>query len=213
MPLMASAQNPVHWSIARTDKDAIRAGQTFDVELTAEIDPTWHLYAINQPPGGPVPLAIGVGAGRTFSLAGEIGSWLPKTGVDPNFNLETLFYEERASFTMPIDVAPNVREGPHKLGVTVAYQTCNDRLCLPPREEELALNVYVGTPPAGIPAISSVTDIAAPKADVATPIGRVTDMAAASAGANTLWGYLSLAVAMGALSLLTPCVFPARFVK
>src|SRR5689334_3269969 len=100
IPLMAEAQNPVHWSIGLTDKDTIQASQIFDVELIAEIDPTWHLYAINQPPGGPVPLEIGVAAGRTFGLAGEIGSWLPKTGLDPNFNLETLFYEDRASFTL-----------------------------------------------------------------------------------------------------------------
>jgi len=43
MPLTAAAQDPIHWSIAHTDKDVIRAGQTFDVDLTAEIDPTWHL--------------------------------------------------------------------------------------------------------------------------------------------------------------------------
>ena len=40
------------------------------------------------------------------------------------------------------------------------------------------------------------------------PVARVPDMAAASAGSSTLLGYMSLAVVMGALSLLTPCVFP-----
>jgi len=205
--LTAAAQDPIHWSIAHTAKDAIRAGQTFDVELTAEIDPTWHLYAVNQSPGGPVPLVIGVVAGRTFSLAGEIGSWLPRTALDPNFNLETLFYEERASFTVPIDVAPSVKDGPYRLGISVAYQTCNDRLCLPPREEELALNVYVGAPPIGISAVSGAVE-PLPKTDAAAPAARVPDMAAASTGASTLQGYLSLAVVMGALSLLTSCVFP-----
>ena len=208
LPLMAVAQNPIHWSIAKTDKDAIQAGQTFDVELTAEIDPTWHLYALNQPPGGPVPLVVAVAAGRTFGLAGEIGSWLPKTAVDPNFNLETLFYEDRAAFTVPIDVEQSTKDGQYRLGIAVTYQTCNDRLCLPPREEELALNLYIGTPPIGIPAVSSVPDSAAPKSNPALSVARVPDMAAASTGANTLWGYLSLAVVMGALSLLTPCVFP-----
>lgn len=208
LPLMAAAQNPIHWTIAKTDKDAIHAGQTFDVELAAEIDPTWHLYAVNQPPGGPVPLVVAVAAGRTFSQAGEIGSWLPKTAVDPNFNLETLFYEERAAFTVPIDVAQSIKDGPYRLGITVTYQTCNDRLCLPPREEELALNLYVGTPPIGTPAVSAVPDDAAPGSNAALPVSRVPDMAASSTGANTLWGYLSLAVVMGALSLLTPCVFP-----
>ena len=208
MPLPAAAQDPIRWSIVHVDqKDVIHAGQTFDVELTAQIDPTWHLYAQNQPPGGPVPLVIGVAPGRTFSLAGEIGSWLPKTAVDPNFNLDTLFYEERAAFTVPIDVAPSVKDGQYKLGITVTYQTCNDRLCLPPKEEELALNVFVGNPPDGV-FISSAPTLAAAKFDAAVPAALVPDMAAASAIATTLLGYVSLAVVMGALSLLTPCVFP-----
>ena len=139
LPLMATAQDPIHWSISHTDRDVIHAGRTFAVELDANIDPAWHLYALNQPPGGPVPLVIGVAAGRTFKMAGEIGSGLPKMVVDPNFNLETLFYEDRASFTVPIDVDPSTRDGLYRLGVTVAYQTCNDRLCLPPKGE-LILN-------------------------------------------------------------------------
>jgi thiol:disulfide interchange protein len=206
--LTAAAQDPIHWSIEYTGKDVIHAGQTFDVDLTAAIDPTWHLYAVNQPPGGPVPLAIGVAAGRTFSLAGEVGSWLPKTGHDPNFNLETLFYDERAAFTVPVEVAPSTKDGPYKLGITVTYQTCNDRLCLPPREEQLALNVFVGTPPIGISAISSVEEPSDSKPATTAAVARVPDMAAGSARANTLLEYLSLAVVMGALSLLTPCVFP-----
>ncbi len=209
VPLLAVAQDPIRWMASHSDKDVIRAGQIFDVELTADIDPTWHLYALNQPAGGPVPLVIEVAAGRTFSLAGEVGSWLPRMAVDPNFNLETLFYEERASFTVPVEVAPAAKDGPYRLGLTVAYQTCNDRLCLPPTEEELALDVFVGEPPAGLPAVSSVPAPTAPKSSAdPSAVTRVPDMAAASAGSNTLRGYLWLAVAMGALSLLTPCVFP-----
>jgi thiol:disulfide interchange protein len=208
IPLLAAGQNPIQWSVAHTEKDTIHPGQTFDVELTADIDPTWHLYALNQPPGGPLPLAIGVAGGRTFNLAGEVGSWVPKSAIDPNFNLETLFYEERASFTVPIEVTPAAKDGIHKLGITITYQTCNDHLCLPPKAEDLALNIYVGTPPAGTPAVSSIIDPEMTRAAPGTAVARVPDMAAASASASTLWRYLSLAVMMGALSLLTPCVFP-----
>jgi thiol:disulfide interchange protein len=208
LPLPAAAQDPIHWSVSYPDKGIVRAGHTFDVELAADIDPSWHLYAVEQPPGGPVPLLIGVAAGPTFSLAGEIGSWLPKTALDPNFNLETLFYDERAAFSVPIEVAPSTKDGLYRLVVTVTFQTCNDRLCLPPKEEELALDVFVGSPPAGISAVSSVATPEETTSDTAMTAERVPDMASASARANTLFEYLSLAVVMGALSLLTPCVFP-----
>src|SRR5262245_40497144 len=51
--LPAAAQDPIHWSVAYTSKDPIQAGSLFDVDVTARIDPTWHLYATTQPPGGP----------------------------------------------------------------------------------------------------------------------------------------------------------------
>ena len=135
--LPASAQDPIHWSVVRTNNDILRSGELFEVELTAQMDPTWHLYALTQPLGGPEPLVITIPPGRTFSLAGEVSSWLPKSSHDPNFNIETQFFEERAVFTLPVETALFTKDGVHRLAITVGYQTCNDRLCLPPREEEL----------------------------------------------------------------------------
>jgi thiol:disulfide interchange protein len=91
----------------------------------------------------------------------------------------------------------------------VTYQTCNDRLCLPPVEEELKLAVMIGNGGAGVtfPEVEPAIESSAVLSNAAAP-GRVPDMAAASAEASTLLGYISLAMIMGALSLLTPCVFP-----
>jgi thiol:disulfide interchange protein DsbD len=206
--LPAAAQDPIHWSVARTNNDILRAGELFEVELTAQMDPTWHLYALTQPLGGPEPLVITVPPGRTFSLAGEVSSWLPKSSHDPNFNIETQFFEERAVFTLPVETALFTKDGVHRLAITVGYQTCNDRLCLPPREEELTLDVVIGNPAVGSAAMSRAPIPVVPEPRSPAPVARVPDMASASAGSSTLLGYVSLAVVMGALSLLTPCVFP-----
>ena len=206
--LPAAAQDPIHWSVARTNKDILRSGELFEVELTAQMDPAWHLYALTQPLGGPQPLVITIPPGRTFSLAGEVSSWLPKSSHDPNFNIETQFFEERALFTLPVETALFTKEGVHRLAITVGYQTCNDRLCLPPREEELTLDVVIGNPGVGSAAMSRAPIPAVSESRSPAPVARVPDMAAASAGSSTLLGYMSLAVVMGALSLLTPCVFP-----
>ena len=42
--LLAAAQDPIHWSVARTNKDILRSGELFEIELTAQMDPAWHLY-------------------------------------------------------------------------------------------------------------------------------------------------------------------------
>jgi thiol:disulfide interchange protein len=203
-----SAQNPIHWSIAASEKALIVAGDTFSVEVSAQIDAPWHLYAPTQPPGGPVPLVLNVPFSQPFSQLGEIEFPLPKVAADPNFNIETQFYEEHAAFTVPIQVE-SAKPGRHTLSVLVTYQTCNDRICLPPVEEELKLAVMIGNDGAGVtfPEVEPAIESAAVVSNDAAP-GRVPDMAAASAKASTLLGYISLAMVMGALSLLTPCVFP-----
>src|SRR5262245_22185787 len=204
----ARAQQPIHWSLTLAGNAHINAGRVFNAELTASLDPTWHLYATTQPAGGPQPLIVTVPKGPTFSLAGEIGSGLPQIAHDPNFNLDTQFFEERAAFTVPIQVAPSTKDGMYRLAVTVSYQTCNDRLCLPPTEEELSLDAVIGRSRSGTATISTLPPSGPRPARPSAPTARVTDMAAASAGAGTLLGYVWLAMAMGALSLLTPCVFP-----
>jgi thiol:disulfide interchange protein len=206
--LPAFAQNPIRWSLAASEQTLIVAGDTFSVELSAQIDPPWHLYAPSQPPGGPVPLVINVPFSQPFSQFGETDSPLPKVATDPNFNIETQFYEEHATFTIPIQVE-SAKPGRHTLSVVVTYQTCNDRLCLPPAEEELKMAVVIGNDGKGVTFVPDEPAAVESKAQ-ALPSGsaRVPDMAAASTNASTLWGYVSLAMFMGALSLLTPCVFP-----
>jgi thiol:disulfide interchange protein len=205
----AFAQNPIHWSIAASDKALIVAGDTFSVDVSAQIDAPWHLYAPTQPPGGPEPLVVNVPFTQPFTQLGEIEFPLPKVASDPNFNIETQFYEERAAFTIPIQVKA-AKPGRQTLTVVVTYQTCNDRLCLPPTEEELKLAVVIGDDGKGVtfPAVEPPVVEASRDVSAAPASARVPDMAAASAKASTLWGYVSLAMIMGALSLLTPCVFP-----
>jgi thiol:disulfide interchange protein DsbD len=248
-PLRASAQTPIHWSMAAVSKAPMTAGRTFDVELTAEVDPGWHLYALSEPTGGPEALVISVAKGGPFSLGGSIVEPVPKSAFDSNFNLETQYHEERAVFTVPVRVAAGTANGRYTLHVDAAYQTCNDRFCLPPRIEGLTLAVAVGTgviPPAPggsdhsaapgarpnssnprapnldpppseparilpktlvVPAEPLKPDTIVEAKPLDAPPAHVVDLASANS-ASTLGAYISLAAVMGALSLLTPCVFP-----
>jgi thiol:disulfide interchange protein DsbD len=201
-PGLTSAQieNPVKWSLAEGPTN-VAPGAPFELALTARIDPGWHLYSITQPPGGPIQTRITIPADQPFGLAAAPAGPAPTKQFDPNFSMETEWYDDAATFRLPIVAAPGTPAGLHRVEVHVRFQTCNDRLCMPPRTEKLAAQVtVVGGAEVGVGPGAS---------DVAPPAPQPTAIpVAAPVGSANLWSFIWLAMTVGALSLLTPCVFP-----
>jgi thiol:disulfide interchange protein len=214
----AQVSNPVTWSL-RDGPKQVEAGGTFDLELTARIADGWHLYSISQPPGGPTQTRITVPQGQRFSLEAAPAGPPPRREFDPNFSMETEFYDESASFTLPLVAAPDTPPGTHRVEVHVRFQACNDRLCLPPRTEKLAAHVSVVA--ASGPGSAAVTSASTPPGSAGAPGPAASAARQAEASATlpaavpiavpaeaNLWSFLWLAMSVGALTLLTPCVFP-----
>ena len=217
----ASAQDPVHWSAKGATK-AIHAGATFDVALTAKIDDEWHIYSVTQAAGGPVPTSVTIGV--PFARAGGIRGPDPTSAYDPNFDLRTETYDGTITLIVPVR-APQAAT-PSKLHAGVTYQACTDRLCLPPRTVTLSVKVSVETtaqlasakaaPQSGAVPTKLAEDPARAKSDrqtVEQPAPPKSEPAkseprAFGPGAATWGSFIWLAITMGALSLLTPCVFP-----
>jgi len=216
--LTAFDQRVVRWSAARADSAAVKAGGPVNVEVTARIDDGWHLYALTQIAGGPNALAISVPKDQPFALSGPIQAPVPKTEFDPNFKIDTQFHADSATFTLPLKVAAGTKDGRYRFRAVVTFQVCNDKICLPPTEEELTVEIPVGTPGTPGPRNELTLSSSLDKKDAPGDAGRnlepgvpgvpgVPDLAASSR-ASTLGAYIGLAALMGALSLLTPCVFP-----
>jgi thiol:disulfide interchange protein DsbD len=233
LPAPASAQeHPIRAELRRS-ADAVAAGGRFTATLHAIVPSGWHLYSVTQPPGGPVPTTIDI-VGPQFKLAGPIDGPIPVSAPDPNFSITSEWYEDSAVFHLPVAVAKTA-EGNRTLTVHFGYQTCTARYCLPPRVDTLTLAVRVGAAVVTADVASSTSSSAA--ADTAgTAAGRVSisqekldsakaGAAAASAqqagaqapvqadgfvrgGARSFALFLWIAATMGALALLTPCVFP-----
>src|SRR5262245_45072509 len=126
--------DPVKWSFkADSLPRPLKAGEKFDVQITAEIEEGWHLYSTEEMPQGPKPTRIGLAADQPFELIGSIDSPLPQTALDENFGIQTEFYEQSATFGLPLQVIANSPAGKRKLTVQVRYQTYTDKLCLPPK--------------------------------------------------------------------------------
>lgn len=147
-----------------------------------------------------MPTRISFPSGSAVTQAGEITAAVPKKAMDPSFGIETETYTGSAKFEMPVKVA----DGP--AGVNVRFQVCNDHLCLPPTTAKLEIPGHAplnaGATSNGTPSTESPGNTAAaPKQDKPSIPASPTQQ-------QPLSSYLWFAMGMGALSLLTPCVFP-----
>jgi DsbC/DsbD-like thiol-disulfide interchange protein len=143
--LAPSAQRPsdvVRWTAAPVAKPAA-PGTTVRVQLDAAIEDTWKLYALSQPKGGPVPLAINLEKGSALTLnQKEISGPLPKVMKDDNFKLETQYYEHQASFVVPVTLPKNA-SGKVQVPLDVTFQACGANICLRPFTPRVTVEVTV----------------------------------------------------------------------
>jgi DsbC/DsbD-like thiol-disulfide interchange protein len=145
---LAKAQTPsqvVNWKASLNSSAPLKHGEKITAQLQATIRDGWHVYSISQPPGGPSPTIIGVPDGLPLSQAGTIIGPLPLEAYDPNFDMKTEFYERSAAFKVPLEVTPKAKPGSGNITIKVRFQTCNDRLCLPPSKIEVPLAFRVAT--------------------------------------------------------------------
>lgn len=230
-------QNPIQWSASAGKSGVpIKPGQQLNATVTATIASGWHLYSMDQAQGGPIPTRVTVPEGQPFQLAGDVKEPPPAAKFDSNFNMQTRFFEDSVTFIVPVKVASGTLAGASEVKIDVRYQACNDRLCLPPRTAHLSAALAAGkaasksnkqalaaplgdvnpgaadagTSTAGAPATDETNPSAVGAATTTTaaapPIATFGSVAAAARG--NLWSFVWLAMGMGALSLLTPCVFP-----
>ncbi|MEO5859947.1 MAG: cytochrome c biogenesis protein CcdA [Pyrinomonadaceae bacterium] len=202
----ALAQNPTKWSLSKVDNKPERAeGQfapkLFQVSLKAEVERGWHLYSLEQPKGGPIATTIKVADGSQFEINGNITEATKATvQPDPNFiidgkALETRFFVDRAEFVVPVTASDTASID--SLGLDVRFQLCNDTFCLPPRTKRVS---FAGEEDVKKTAVSSQ-----PSASSQTPTDRSI---ITREQPEDIWAFIWLAATLGALSLLTPCVFP-----
>jgi thiol:disulfide interchange protein DsbD len=124
----------VHWTI----EEGKRAKDGVTVRLSAKIEDGWHLYALKLPPDGPIPTRIWIPEDQPFKVVGEIRAPKPHTTFDSNFNMDVSYYEGSADFEVPVKPATTARQTLH---IKTSYQSCNDRLCLPPKTVTLDIDI------------------------------------------------------------------------
>lgn len=137
----AAPPDPVAWKLA-TPAKPVKAGAKFSVKLVAQIQEGWHLYSMKHVEDGPVATRIWLPEGQSFELAGPIKGSPPESLQDPSFNMEVELYEGEATFDLPLKAG--AAAGTQTLSVSASYQSCNNKICLPPKTVKVELPVTVG---------------------------------------------------------------------
>jgi thiol:disulfide interchange protein DsbD len=138
----AADEVPITWTVKSVSRKAVTRGMSVTVRLGATIQSGWHLYGLDEPEGGPTATQISLADDHGYEL-GSIGSAKPIELMDPNFGMRVGFYVEKTEFQLPIKILKDAPTGAQSLTVKVRYQTCNDKLCLPPRIEKLPVQLDI----------------------------------------------------------------------
>ena len=212
LPVFALAQNPTKWTLESDAKGkALKASEKFKAALKAEIEDGWHLYALEQSEGGPIPTTVKVAENVPFILEGKVTTPEPITQFDPNFNIDTKFFAKQAQFNLPLQATADAKGD--DLAINVRFQLCNDTFCLPPKTLKVTFDGAEDVKkPSAVSSQPSAADNT--QSTISTPNnvqGTKNEGQKAITGNGLtadFWSFIWLAVTVGALSLLTPCVFP-----
>ena len=196
-PLFSQFQSPVTLS-AKIESNA-RAGEVAKVVVTAEMDSEWKIYALRDQGEGPIATRVTV-LGDIIKDSGLVEEDEPIEKYDDGFLTETKTHQGGAVFVAPVLLKKDISPGDYNLEVVVLFQVCNESLCYPPKEEFITVPITIdsGEPRDERSEIVLVTD-------VFDKSGNINLEAAIDQG---FFSFVLLAISMGFLALLTPCVFP-----
>ncbi len=121
----AQIEQPVKWEVSSNEVDK----NLYEIRATATISPGWHIYDLQEYPGGPSSTVFTV-SGDDVALEGEarITSTIERAYND-------LFGMEIGTCPGPVTIVQQVRTlkgGKCNAGVHIEWQACNEGNCLPP---------------------------------------------------------------------------------
>ena len=195
-PAQAQGPNNVQWSLS-LDPATAAPGSKILARIEGRLDAGWHLYSMTS--AGAIPTTIKLAANAAVEKM-KVFEAPPKKAFDPNFQLDTETYEGSAVFLLELQLKADAAAGASEISADVRFQTCNDRVCIPPRRRTVSATLIVAQTAHGaaplIPAGYTEVTGGAPKPS--------------TAGTDTqgLGPFLLVAFGFGLAAIFTPCVFP-----
>ncbi len=206
LPAAAQILEPVEWEFSQ---ERI-SDDTYELRLTAVMDPGWYIYGTDLQPGGPIATSILFEEGAGYELLGELQYPDAEVKFDPNFDMDIPMYGESVTFTQRVRVLGTD-------GVTVTgeleYMSCDDQRCLPPDFMSFSFDLEGAEIAAEQEEITAVEvdqaedDPAETPAEEPAPDPPVVYTPEEEEESGLTWTFI-MGFLGGLLALLTPCVFP-----
>jgi thiol:disulfide interchange protein len=131
----AFAQNPVKWSFSTKDAGNGQA----DLVFTGTIDEGWYTYSqFLESEDGPVATTLNFKEGPHFKLLGKATEGGEKiTVMDPVFGMKLTKFKHKAVITQRVQVS----DASQPIVGYLNFMTCNDEMCLPPKDVDFSFKV------------------------------------------------------------------------
>lgn len=133
---------PVQWKASLASIVPVKPGTPTAIDLSGVVEQGWHVYALTQPADGPIPLRISLDENDVAQIHGETSGTKPIQHHDTSFQLETRFYQGAFTLHVPVEVK-HPQAGKQVIPLSVRFQACSDRTCLPPRTVHLSVPIEV----------------------------------------------------------------------
>ena len=188
--LWAQFSDPAKFTVNIED---VNQGEVAIVDVSAELDFTWRIYAVYDVPEGPSSTKFIIES-DIVNKSGKVIEPEPIEKFDEGFDNITKYHEGTPQFSIPLELKDNLPNGTYNIDVIIDYQVCNNSLCYPP-------NLITKTATFDIKSGPIRSDFVFENFD----FDKDSILAIAD---NNISSFLILAMTMGFLALLTPCVFP-----
>ena len=129
----AQIKNPVKWMYSSKKIDAT----TFELHITASIDPGWHIYSIDHKADIGIATSLHFAKNPLGTTQGKItvvGKSVKKK--DPSTGEMVTFYENKVDLVQLVKLKAPVKTS---MSGTVEFMACDDKQCLPPAEKSFTI--------------------------------------------------------------------------
>ena len=188
--LWAQFSNPAQFTV---NIDDVNQGEVAIIDVNAELDFTWRIYAVYDVPEGPSSTKFIIES-DIVNKSGRVIEPEPIEKFDEGFGNITKYHEGTPQFSIPLELKDDLPNGTYNVDVIIDYQVCNNSLCYPPNQITKTATFDIKSGPIRSDFIFENFDF-----------DKDSILAIAD---NNISSFLVLAMSMGFLALLTPCVFP-----
>jgi DsbC/DsbD-like thiol-disulfide interchange protein len=126
--------------------DRVQRGRTVRGAIVMEIPSGYHVNA-NKPLGKyAIATVVKIEAPRGVTVSPVAYPRAVVRKLKATNNEALALYEGRAILRFNVSVPASYQDGPIKLKARVRYQSCNDEVCFPPKNDDVELNIDVTGP-------------------------------------------------------------------